>query len=77
MPRKVAIRPITAFDAEAWQNLRCNLWPDQAQDHGSEIAGFFAGHLAEPLAVLLAMDGANTLAISHQLRLKGTITYEL
>lgn len=53
------IRPVIPSDAATWQSLRCNLWPDGAQDHGFEIARFFAGQLSEPLAVLLAIQGGN------------------
>jgi aminoglycoside 6'-N-acetyltransferase I len=55
------IRPVIPPDAATWQSLRCNLWPDGAQDHGFEIARFFAGQLSEPLAVLLAIQGGNDL----------------
>ena len=43
--------------------MRCGLWPEgSGDDHGREIAEFFAGTLREPLAVLLAEDGdSNTV----------------
>jgi aminoglycoside 6'-N-acetyltransferase I len=34
------------------------MWPEGIEHHGSEIANFFAGSLHEPLAVLVAVDGA-------------------
>jgi aminoglycoside 6'-N-acetyltransferase I len=52
----VKIRPVCPADAEAWERLRCDLWPDGREDHAPEIASFFAGTLDEPLAVLLAED---------------------
>ena len=36
--------------------MRCDLWPDGAEEHGSEIADFFAGALIEPLAVFVALS---------------------
>ena len=50
------IRPATPSDAEAWLKMRCDLWPDGAEEHGSEIADFFAGILLEPLAVFVALS---------------------
>jgi aminoglycoside 6'-N-acetyltransferase I len=47
------IRPVGAGDAKTWVRLRCELWPDGQEDHAREIAGFFAGALPEPEAVLV------------------------
>ena len=50
------IRPATPSDAVAWLKMRCDLWPDGAEGHASEIADFFAGTLIEPLAVFVALS---------------------
>jgi aminoglycoside 6'-N-acetyltransferase I len=62
MPDRLQIRPVVPSDAEVWRRLRCKLWPDGNNDHGLEIANFFAGLLREPLAVFLAFDAANKTA---------------
>jgi aminoglycoside 6'-N-acetyltransferase I len=59
MPRNFQIRPVAPSDAATWQNLRCSLWPEGADDHRVEIESFFAGRLFEPVAVLLAIDAAS------------------
>jgi aminoglycoside 6'-N-acetyltransferase I len=55
----IEIRPAAPSDAVEWLKMRCDLWPDGAEEHGSEIADFFAGALSEPLAVfvVLSSDG--------------------
>jgi aminoglycoside 6'-N-acetyltransferase I len=73
MPERVQIRPVTPFDASRWLSLRCNLWPDGAQDHRSEIASFFAGRLVEPLAVLLAIEGANNVVGFAELSMRHNV----
>jgi aminoglycoside 6'-N-acetyltransferase I len=55
------IREIRPPDAAAWETLRCELWPDGAEDHREEIAAFFAGTVAEPNAVLVAEDPSGSL----------------
>jgi len=57
----VKIRPVCPADAEAWEQLRCELWLDGRADHAPEIASFFAGTLAEPSAVLVAEDSVGKL----------------
>lgn len=57
----VTIRPVRLTDAQAWEQLRCELWPDGREDHAPEIAAFFTGTLEEPLAVLLAENSAGRL----------------
>jgi aminoglycoside 6'-N-acetyltransferase I len=53
------VRPAKPTDADAWLELRHALWPDHSKaEHGEEIDRFFAGDAHEPLAVLLAEDGA-------------------
>jgi len=58
----ITIRPATRRDAAAWLRLRCALWPDASEsEHRAEIDRFFAGQALEPLAVLLAEDGAGAV----------------
>lgn len=55
MPSDIIIRAVTPTDAAVWESMRRELWPDGAEDHGSEIAMFFAGHRFNDLtAALLA-----------------------
>src|SRR3990170_4067889 len=57
--RLITVRPAKASDAAAWLQLRHALWPERPEgEHREEIDRFFAGALREPLAVLLAEDGA-------------------
>jgi aminoglycoside 6'-N-acetyltransferase I len=49
------VRSVDAADADAWRQLRQDLWPDTtATEHQAAIAAFFAGTAPEPLAVLIA-----------------------
>ncbi len=53
------VRPAKPADAVAWLELRHALWPELSKaEHQDEIDRFFAGDAREPLAVLLAEDGA-------------------
>ncbi len=55
----ITVRGAKLSDTAAWLQLRCALWPDSSEsEHRQEIAQFFAGEAQEPLAVLLADDGA-------------------
>src|SRR2546427_12254564 len=55
----ITVRTAKPRDAAAWLQLRHALWPeDSAAEHREEIDRFFAGDAREPLAVLLAEDGA-------------------
>ena len=54
----VKIRHARPEDTEMWERMRCDMWPDGRDDHGPEIADFFAGMRAEPEAVLVA-EGAD------------------
>src|SRR5438093_13089120 len=55
----ITVRPATPSDAAAWLELRYALWPDGSQaEHREAIDRFFAGDAQEPVAVLLAEDGA-------------------
>lgn len=51
------IRAAKPSDAEAWLELRRDLWPDSDAAHREEIDRFFAGSTREPLAVLIAENG--------------------
>src|SRR5881409_3344987 len=56
------VRDVTASDAPAWLRLRRALWPHHAEsEHAAEITEFLEGHAREPLAVLVAADGADQL----------------
>jgi len=56
------VRDVTPGDAPAWLRLRRALWPHHAEsEHAAEITKFLEGHAAEPLAVLVAADGADRL----------------
>jgi aminoglycoside 6'-N-acetyltransferase I len=56
------VRAVTAADARAWLLLRRALWPDDAEaGHTAEITAFLEGRAREPLAVLVAADGADRL----------------
>lgn len=51
----VQIHEVSEADAADWQKLRAALWPEHDGDeHRAEVASFFAGRLAEPMAVWLA-----------------------
>src|SRR5436190_14034837 len=58
--RVMLIRPITKSDAVPWARLRRLLWP--SEDHGAEVARFFAGELPTVAAVLLAIDDYGQVA---------------
>lgn len=55
------IRAVIPADAEAWRELRGQLWPEGAGEHAAEIAAFFAGKTSEPVAVLVAEDPDGSL----------------
>ena len=57
----VTVRPVEPRDAPAWLRLRTALWPDGAEDHGTEIDRFLAGDAREPEAVFVAEDGAGEI----------------
>jgi len=59
------IRPIEPSDAATWARLRRELWPDDPESHAVEIASFFAGTLAEPQAVLVALEGPTIVAFAE------------
>ncbi len=58
-----SIRPVAKADADTWERLRCDLWPDGSEDHRQEIDAYFAGTLVEPEAVFLA-ETADGIAIA-------------
>ena len=62
---QILIRAIQPCDASLWEKLRCDLWPDGAADHASEISAFFSGRLAEPQAVLFAQQGPEVVAFAE------------
>ena len=53
------VRLAQPTEAAAWLRLRHALWPEGSEaEHREEIERFFTGDAREPLAVLLAGDGA-------------------
>jgi aminoglycoside 6'-N-acetyltransferase I len=46
------------------------MWPDGREDHGPEIAAFFAGRLVEPDAVLVAENSAGGLVAVAELSIR-------
>ena len=55
----ITVRPAKQSDAAAWLQLRHALWPEGSEaEHRERIEQFFAGDAGEPLAVLLAEQGA-------------------
>lgn len=54
LPTDITIRDLTPADAPAWEAMRRDMWPEGAEDHGREIAMFFAGTLEEPSSVMVA-----------------------
>ena len=55
---QVTIRHVRPKDKEMWERMRWEMWPDRREDHGCEIADFFATMRAQPAAVLVA-EGAD------------------
>src|SRR5438094_885272 len=56
------VRVLTPRDAPAWLRMRRALWPHHAEsEHAAEITAFLDGRAREPLAVLVAADGADQL----------------
>ena len=41
-------RAVEPSDADVWESMRCELWPEGASDHAAEIEQFLAGGLSEP-----------------------------
>ena len=55
----ITVRAAKPSDAAAWLQLRHALWPEGSEaEHREEIDRFFGGAAREPLAVLLAENGA-------------------
>jgi aminoglycoside 6'-N-acetyltransferase I len=69
----VKIRPVRSADAEAWEKLRCDLWPDGHADHAPEIASFFARTLNEPSAVLVAENSDGEIIAIAELSIRTDI----
>ena len=66
----LTVRPATPADRDAWLRMRCDLWPDGAEDHGQEIDRYFAGTLREPMAVLVAVDSAGAVVGFAELNIR-------
>jgi len=53
----VRVRPVTAFDRDAWAAMRADLWPeDSVEAHVAEVGRFLEGAVREPWAVLVAEE---------------------
>ncbi len=70
----IRVRAAVPADALAWERLRCELWPDGADEHGAEIASFFAGTLDEPVGVLMAESDAGVPAGIAELSIRTDIS---
>ena len=70
----VTIRAVRPADAPAWESMRRELWPDGAEDHGPEIAMFFAGHHFKDLtAVLMAQNGGGVIVGFAELSIRDDV----
>lgn len=67
------IRPMRSVDAQAWEKLRCDLWPEGVADHAPEIASFLAGTLNEPSAVLVAENSDGEIIAIAELSIRTDI----
>jgi len=61
----VTIRTIEPSNAATGEGLRRELWPEDPESHGVEIASFFAGMLTEPQAVLVVQEGPTLVAFAE------------
>ena len=52
----MTITPIAPPDREAWLDMRGQLWPDAIDTHARDVDRFFAGHVRDPVAALIARD---------------------
>ena len=59
------IRAVEPADAPAWEAMRRDLWPEGGDEHGHEIAAFFAGTLDEPRAVFVVQEGVWLIAFAE------------
>jgi aminoglycoside 6'-N-acetyltransferase I len=62
---EVTIRRAAPADAPVWELLRRQLWPDAAEDHGPEIAMFFAGHHFKDLTEVLLAEDHDAVAVGY------------
>jgi len=68
----ITVRPAQPRDAAAWLQLRRALWPERSEaEHREDIDRFLAGDGREPLAVLLAEDGAGCPVGLAELSIRG------
>ena len=61
----IQIRPVTPSDADAWLNMRSDLWPGDRGEHRDAIDRFFAGDRREPAEVLLAIHDGLVVGIAE------------
>jgi aminoglycoside 6'-N-acetyltransferase I len=70
---RVIVRKVRPSDAPVWEAMRCDLWPDGAQEHRLEIAEFFAGRLEEPCEVLVAESESGQLVRVMELSIRDDV----
>lgn len=68
------IREARPTDAAAWEQLRCELWPDGVEDHAKEIAAFFAGKIEEPSFVLVVEDESSAMIAVAELSIRHDVS---
>ena len=73
VPSGISIRAVRPADASRWLEMREALWPDERPRHARDIAGFFAGTLEEPVAILVAETAAAALVGMVELSLRADI----
>ena len=74
MPADVTIRPVSPADAAAWESLRRELWPAGAEDHSREISMFFAGHLQDVSAALMAESRSGVIVGFVELSIRDDVS---
>ncbi len=73
MMLRMIVRKVRASDAPVWEAMRCDLWPDGADEHAFEIAQFFAGRLEEPCEVLVAEGESGQLVGVMELSIRDDV----
>jgi aminoglycoside 6'-N-acetyltransferase I len=54
----MTITPIIPRDRDVWLDMRGQLWPDSRNTHARDVDRFFVGQSRDPVASLIARDGA-------------------
>jgi aminoglycoside 6'-N-acetyltransferase I len=62
----VPIRDVAPADAGRWEQLRAELWPEDAPgEHRRAIERYFQGHRHEPRHVLIAVDAGEVVGFAE------------